>query len=432
MFTLTKNIVLRYLIFLLWLIFGIYIPEFSYVFIILSYFLLMVKGRDAELLIGLFFLLILSDSYYLPFAQKIKPIVFLLFCVYTIRNNLGLGSNIIFKSLVPFFVLSAFVSAISPNISAAFQKYISYLLLFLCVPSFLNYFLNKYGNKILLILLQTCVVVLIAGLVISIVKPEVAFSHGSRYRGFFGNPNGLGIFAFLVFVLYEVCKKHLDLMFSFAERAMFTCLVLGSLVFTQSRGSMLGCLLFISMQRLGRLSSIFLILVVVIYASASDDIIRIAFSIVNSLELGDALRLESIEQLEKGSGRTIAWQFAWEEIQKNFFFGRGWSYDEIYMGGVVKQILLKLDHQGGVHNSFLIFWLNVGIVGLLLFIGSLFYLILRTSRTSPLAMPFFAGALFIANFEPWLSASLNPYTILYLMIVTLLLKEKSTGEEELA
>jgi O-antigen ligase len=221
-------------------------------------------------------------------------------------------------------------------------------------------------------------------------------------------------------------------MFSFAERAMFTCLVLGSLVFTQSRGSMLGCLLFISMQRLGRLSSIFLILVVVIYASASDDIIRIAFSIVNSLELGDALRLESIEQLEKGSGRTIAWQFAWEEIQKNFFFGRGWSYDEIYMGGVVKQILLKLDHQGGVHNSFLIFWLNVGIVGLLLFIGSLFYLILRTSRTSPLAIPFFAGALFIANFEPWLSASLNPYTILYLMIVTLLLKEKSTGEEELA
>lgn len=432
MLTFTKDITLTYLIFLGWIITGIYFPPLSYVLITTTYLLFMIKRRDVDLIIGLVLLLVLSDSFYLPFAKTSKIVVFLLFSAYTLRNRLPSDGNTIFKSLIPFFLLAGFLLVGSPDIKMAFQKYLSYLLLFLCVPIFLNYYVDKYGYDELSQVLKICFVLLFAGFVITIIDPDLTFSHGNRYKGIFGNPNGLGIFAFLTFVLFDVCKKHLKVVPNVKENIMYTSLILVSLMLTQSRGSILGCLLFIGVQRLGRFGSIFLIIGVIFYALAFEEVLLLIFSVVDSLELGEVLRLESIEQLEKGSGRTIAWQFAWEEIQKNFFFGRGWSYDEIYMGGVVKQILLKLNHQGGVHNSFLIFWLNVGIVGLLLFIGSLFYLILKTSRISPLAIPFFAGALFIANFEPWLSASLNPYTILYLMIVTLLLKEKPTGDEELA
>lgn len=53
---------------------------------------------------------------------------------------------------------------------------------------------------------------------------------------------------------------------------------------------------------------------VFVYQIVSDNLVDI---IVN-LGLGQQFRVET---LENGSGRIIAWQFAWQEIQNNLFLG---------------------------------------------------------------------------------------------------------------
>jgi O-antigen ligase len=142
---------------------------------------------------------------------------------------------------------------------------------------------------------------------------------------------------------------------------------------------------------------------------------------VQQMGLGAQFRIEESETVGFASGRAVAWKYAWEEIGKNYFFGRGWSYDEIWIFGPIQQTLNMLNHQGGVHNAFLIIWLNTGIVGLITYGISLIYLFLKAAKNSMLALPILFGSLFVANFEPWLGASLNPYTILFLICLSVML-----------
>jgi len=52
--------------------------------------------------------------------------------------------------------------------------------------------------------------------------------------------------------------------------------------------------------------------------------------------------------------------------------------------------------------------------------GGLITTFLKASRNTFLAFPVLYAALFQANFEPWLAASLNPYTICFFTIITIL------------
>ncbi|MCB0482743.1 MAG: hypothetical protein KDC83_15040, partial [Flavobacteriales bacterium] len=74
-----------------------------------------------------------------------------------------------------------------------------------------------------------------------------------------------------------------------------------------------------------------------------------------------------------------------------------------------------------VHNTYLILWLNNGIVGLIAFAFGLVTAFVKASKNSYLAFPVLFAALFQANFEPWLAASLNPYTIVFFFLIPLLL-----------
>ena len=72
-------------------------------------------------------------------------------------------------------------------------------------------------------------------------------------------------------------------------------------------------------------------------------------------------------------------------------------------------------------QRYLIFWLNNGLVGVALFVFGLFSIFVKASFNCKLAFPILYAAIFQANFEPWLAASLNPYTICFFSILTLLL-----------
>jgi O-antigen ligase len=142
------------------------------------------------------------------------------------------------------------------------------------------------------------------------------------------------------------------------------------------------------------------------------------FDLLHAAGLGKFFRFETIEG---GSGRLVAWQEAWRHIQRNFYLGKGFYYDEYLFN--LPRIAFKLSragHQGGVHNVFLTFWLNTGLFGLILYFGGLIVTVIRASKWSRLAVPVLFAALFLANFESWLVASLNPFTIQLFIILTIL------------
>jgi len=122
--------------------------------------------------------------------------------------------------------------------------------------------------------------------------------------------------------------------------------------------------------------------------------------------------------LRSGSGRLIAWEFGWSKIQEGVFSGGGIGYTEI----LYKQnyeMLSIMGHQGNAHNSYITFWLDTGIVGVLSYVIGMIVTFVRSAGSIPGAIPAMYGILFSAFFESWLTASLNPLTIQAVIIMTM-------------
>jgi O-antigen ligase len=141
--------------------------------------------------------------------------------------------------------------------------------------------------------------------------------------------------------------------------------------------------------------------------------------IIKTLGLSGYFRLNT---LSEGSGRFTAWAFAWQQVEKEtFFIGKGFGYDEHFMRPYYP-VLSRLGHQGGVHNSFLSFWLDVGLVGLLIFLRSYILMFIKAAKKNPLAFPVMFSVTFTAIFESWMVGSLNPFTIIMVVIATLMIE----------
>jgi hypothetical protein len=80
--------------------------------------------------------------------------------------------------------------------------------------------------------------------------------------------------------------------------------------------------------------------------------------------------------------------------------------------------LSKLGHQGNAHNSFLTIWYDTGFLGLLSFLYFIFMSFIK-SNNFLFSLPILFGLLLSAFFESWMSASLNPFTILFVFIIVL-------------
>jgi hypothetical protein len=91
--------------------------------------------------------------------------------------------------------------------------------------------------------------------------------------------------------------------------------------------------------------------------------------------------------------------------------------------------LERMGHQGGVHNSYLSMWLNVGIVGLVIYLRSFLLLFFKSSKLAPISLAIMFSVLFSIMYESWLVGSLNPYTIVLLMIMTMVSEEEIAGAE---
>lgn len=393
-----------------------------------------IKGLFFELLITSLWMLVLSD--YVPvknaayddlqFAKDLKPIIPLfLFGFYLLHREKFPKVSKIFLNFIPFFIIVLISMQYTIKMDIAIKKYLSYLLMYFSVPMYVTFLHKKYGSHFWNSLLTFITWMLVIGLMLGVFVPQIGMIVGDRFKGILGNPNGLGIFLNLSFMLWLVSKEFGLTSFSKKENQFILFVILLSLLWSGSRNGMMSVFLFYMVFRIVKIHWS-LAIVAVAFVFVFEDVMFSSFiGLIEFFQLQEFFRIDSIEE---GSGRKTAWIFAWPIIENNFFFfGGGFGNDE----NVIRpfySILSKKGHQGGVHNSYFSMWFDAGLVGLITYFGGLFKTVLMSLKDNYLGIAFLVSILFNITYESWLVASLNPFTILFLILLTIFV-ENIKGKE---
>lgn len=385
---------------------------------IATYFLIVQSGRKSQILLGLLAILIFSDSRsdIFQFAVDAKIGFALLGFYYVLSNwkNLPAGYNQVFRFFIPFFVYVFLLIPFASDAFDALQKTFSYAIIFLIVPVLLAGAVQD-DERFLIDLIGFVLVILIIGLALRFINPAFV-TLADRYRGLLGNPNGLGIFLTLVFPIFYTVLESKAFAIRNSTKWTFYAIFIISLLLCQSRTAILACGLFLLFNAVPVLRGGIGLLLFLVLVFSYEYLLSQLPVIVLALNLGEYFRIDT---LLEGSGRVIAWEFAWNKIQDVFFFGGGFDYtNNLYYQ--YYDYLSRLGHQGNAHNSFLTLWLDTGVVGLVFFVIGLVRTAVYAMSRTPYTLPVLYGVLFSTNFESWLAASLNPFTSLFLIILTIL------------
>ncbi|MBT6514044.1 MAG: O-antigen ligase family protein, partial [Crocinitomicaceae bacterium] len=205
-------------------------------------------------------------------------------------------------------------------------------------------------------------------------------------------------------------------------------IVLYITVQTGSRGALMSLIVLILLNEIFKLSPWIGLLLIVLFVGIYEFLINYLISTMIDLGLKEELRLDKIEE---ASGRIIAWTFAWNNIQDSFFIGQGFGYDR-HLTRINFMKLSKLGHEGGVHNSFLMIWLNTGLLGLIAWLRGMFLVVIKGSKKSKVAIPILISVFLSAFFEGWFVGSLNPFTPFFLIIMTVLVSKNFSDVENVA
>jgi len=407
------------LLFIIWYAIGSISPLAFYGVGLLSIVLLWRRALFFEILLGFIFILLLSDNlrYTTDFAKTFKNVYIVLLSAIAVLERRRFGIDLtILRYFLPFLLLAVISMANSPQMFTSFQKTLSYALILFAAPQFLIYSFKDRGPIVIKDIIYLGVFMIVTGFLIRFVDPNWVTSHGGRFRGLFGNPNGLGIFIILIFALTLIARDYFKALFTKADLRWILITLVLALVMSGSRSALIAVVLFYLFSRFYKFSP-FLGFILFLAVSVGAEILsQNLVPIVQGLGLSDYFRVET---LEDASGRYIAWEFAWESIQENYWLGRGFSFDEWLMREN-QDFLNDLGHQGGVHNTYLIIWLNTGIIGLLLFLRGYLILAIKGTKNSAMSFPLLWMVLFSIMLEPWLAASLNPFTILFLFGLVIL------------
>lgn len=435
MLTLLRENKQFYILLLTWLVVGVYGGPVVFAFAPLTLFLLKKKDLNVELFIGFWFILILSDNLEGPlrFAKNLKNIYIVLLFVFFIFNYRSfLPHNKLIRYFIPFFIIAVISMMFSTNIIVSFQKTLSYFILYLTVPNYIDKLYRDKGAYFFRQLIFFGLVIVAVGIILRYLAPEAVFID-ARFRGVLGNPNGLGLFILLYFLLFRTVLYFFPRLFSVLEKRIIYVAIFLTVIWSGSRNAAVSIGLFMLFERFYRYSPFigFIAFLVVLYLS--ELITTNYIAIIKALGLTEFFRLET---LESGSGRYIAWEFAWKKIQDFYFLGRGFANDELTMRPNY-EMLMRMGHHGGVHNSYLSFWMDTGLIGVICYFGAFFIVFFKAAKNSKIAFPVMYTIMFSIIFESWLVGSLNPFTIVFLMILTLLTttqykeaKDKVESEEK--
>lgn len=428
-----KDFLRRYLSFIIllfaWVAVGMLAKPVALVFIPLTVILLWQKRQYLKVLMGLLLVLMLSDNLQpsMSFARDLKSIYMLLVGALFIASSKRISpKSKIFFLFLPFVVYSFLVLYNSgANFTVGLQKTISYSLLLLAIPSVMLKCIHDDGKVAIRDIFYMSMFFLLMGIVIKFYSPLFVLRAG-RYSGLLGNPNGLGIYMLLFYLFFRVTNYFVPNAFSRQERIIIYLFIAYNLFLCSSRTALGGVLFFFIAEKLFRVSGFLAIISLIIGMFFAQYLFLYLPQIVSSLGLEEYFRLNT---LEDASGRFVAWQFAWTKIQDNFFLGGGFGYDEFIMRKNYA-MLSKLGHSGGVHNSYLSFWFDFGLVGLIIYFRSFILSFVRAHKNHIIAFPLMFTVMFSITFESWLVASLNPYTIQLFIMLAIMLHLPKREEEE--
>lgn len=418
-----------YLMVILWVLAGAFLGDMAIVLVVPSLMLLLARERFGEILIAFWLILIFSDSRLdtLLFAQLTKKvvIVLLVFFLFLKRKVLAINSNGIFNIFIPFFFWSFCMTFRNPDIATSLQKTFSYVFLFLVVPIFGHQAMVMNQRTFFRTTAFSIAFFLLFGLGMRFFNLETVLLDG-RFMGLMGNPNGLGLLVFIFGILFDtICRKDPEVV-GRRLKIIIWGLIIGNLLLCQSRTSLFAFIIYLVFANYKVLRGFLGFLAFVILSFSYGYIVSNIKEVVNKLGLDGIIRVENIEE---GSGRIIAWQFAWEQIQDNIMIGRGFSYTE-WIFSTNYRMLSQMGHLGNAHNSYLTFWLDTGLIGLVIFLIAFILLFIRLAKASSTAMPLLYAILISSFFESWLTASLNPNTICVLLIMTIMMYASEESEED--
>jgi len=407
-----------------WLLVGMYLRLFLLaIYLPLSLILLNGRKQYMEMLLGFVFMLFLSDSrqdsiHY--FAADAKEIYILMLAVLLIVNTASFKPfNGFFSRYIPFFIVAIICMFNSPpeNLYTCIERTTSYILLLFAVPNFVQRAHLDHGRNFYKALIYLCLTILLAGFIFRFIDPTLVIME-DRYQGLFGNPNGLGIFSLLFFFLLTVSLEMYPDLLEKREKMLIYAAIILSIIMSGSRGSLFSLIIFFVFSLIYKkspfLGTIVAVIVIASYGYISEHLIQV----INFFGLGDYFRVYTLEQ---GSGRFVAWDFSWKHIQESYWFGRGFQYTE-YLFDIPENViyLQALGHQGNAHNSYITLWLDTGLIGLITYVMALLASVFKATRKTRLAFPIIFAAIFSSFFESWLTASLNPFTIMLFITLSII------------
>lgn len=427
---------------LLWTVVGVYFALGAFVLLPMTLYVLREKKMYVEIFLGFLYVLVLSDNLIekfvfpvyvwdpLGFAKTLKYeyiVLITLICMVDLKRFQPI--NKLFASFLPFLIISLFSFFSYPNSGPVsffegLSRWVSYLFLFFAVPQYVLYGYRTQGKQFLKKCVHVMAILIVIGYLLVFVNPEFSHSHHGRLRGIFGNPNGLGMFTQVGFILFYILTRMYDDLFTKRERGvLFAVFVLGAIL-SGSRNAVMSIGIFYGLAQFTKVSIFGALIAVLALALITPSLLGWLPQIISALGLAEYFRLET---LEEGSGRLLAWQFAWQNIQDYLLLGRGFGYDLSLMRSNYDW-LNRAGHEGGVHNTYLIIWLNSGLIGLVAFFRSFFLAFIKASKLTKYAFPAMIGIMLSITFEPWLAASLNPYTIIFLTTLTVITEKEFFNE----
>lgn len=409
------------LILCIWYVCGVWITPLIYVLYPALLILMAVKKKYFELFITFIWIVILSDYVAvkdapyndLQWAKDLKnlnlPVMFVLYIAD--YKNFNFHSQI-FKRFGVFLIFSCISLIYSIKLDVGAQKTISFVLAYLLIPEFFLKIYDERKERFMMELITFITLMLAIGIVLRFVAPQIAMLD-DRFKSIFGNPNGLGVFLVLTVFLFYFINHYFPELLSRRDKWFVIIVLAVSVIWSGSRNSIITIGIFYASAYVNRFN-VFLSFILAFSIYVFNDFIDFV-SIIQALGLEGYFRVNT---LETGSGRKIAWNFAWTQIQKYFFFGGGFSHDENVMRPNYA-MLSRMGHQGGVHNSYLSLWFDTGLIGLILYIRSLFSIIIVSAKKEPMAWSFLIAFCFNIIYESWLVGSLNPFTVMFLSTLTL-------------
>ena len=285
------------------------------------------------------------------------------------------------------------------------------------MPNLVLFNFRRSGWSFFRNLIWFMVIILVAQQALPYLAPLEWSYIGDRFRGFFGNPNGMALFCYLVFMLMVVVSHVRPELFSTVSKIFIHSVLIYYIITCGARTSLVSTLMFILFIQFFRISVLLGFISFISFIGISEILTNNLPAIIEALGLQEYMRVDTIAD---GSGRYIAWAYAWELITtKGFFFFGGGFDNEYYLMYAARHYLSALGHQGGVHNTYLALWLNTGIVGLVLFLRSLVLVFIKASKNTSISMAILFSLLFSILYESWLAGSLSPYATMLLVILTI-------------